>query len=357
MLTGDTRPVAVGAYLFGGGFARGVAAAGFRVPLTLEPNAYGTVAATRNVAGLAALYPESAWPDGTSGATREPTLLFANPPCAVWSSLGASHIKSFDRELDARAECWGKVLDLVARYRPTSVAVETVARAWGTTHGQAALRAHARRLVGMGYSATLWFHDAQHLGMAQRRVRVMLLGTRVGDVVAHLPAPVAPRTVADVLLTDELLRNPGEPTDSEERRIAWRPLWEAAATRPRDFRTLHGELGGGRPIPGIYYRRLVADKPMGTYVAGDHCWHPTEPRPLGWRECLALCGYPLDWTVPNLGVKSASSLLARAVLPPVGEAVARALLAATRDGTGARTGLTIVDHRDPKAPDLRTELL
>jgi site-specific DNA-cytosine methylase len=195
--------------------------------------------------------------------------------------------------------------------------------------------------------------------MAQRRVRVMLLGTRRGDVVAHLPTPVAARTVGDVLLVDDLRSDPGEPTDSAERTAAWRVLWDRAATRPRDFRSLYEELGlRTRPIPGIYYRRLVADRPMGTYVAGDHCWHPVEPRPLGWRECLALCGYPLDWVVPNLGAKSASSLLARAVLPPVGEAAARALLAAARAGGPPRPGLTIVDHRDPTAPiPPRAELL
>lgn len=415
----DTRPMplarhpdhprrhhALGAYLFGGGFAVGVHDAGFDVTHQVEDDSYGTRVAKANLPWLEQRWPFAKWPANTAHQSlplddagnsltywnfdepmqlfregsaahlgRRPPIsfVFCNPPCAVWSVLGrATQSHTLDHASDPRQGCWDRSFSLLDSHRPRVLAVESVRRAWDTPAGRAFMDRWTRYALARGYHVTHWLHDGRHLGLPQQRRRYFLL---VHDTpLAHvlhadaLARPPVHRTVADVLLTRDLLENPGGTTglqrnpDGEHH---FRTLWHHVRRDPATwahreaFQEAYYRLGMQvRPIPNFHIHRLPLHRHDTTYVKGYDVWHPTIPRNLGIRECLALCGYPVNYLTQATSPKNASQLIARAVLPTAGRhlanAVARSLdlyvHAPLVDATGA-TVLPAFDNRtDPELP-------
>lgn len=359
-------PRAIGAYLFGGGFAVGVHDAGFDVTHQLEDDSYGTRVARSNLPWLAQCWPFAKWPAPTAdgpdanpagpfynfapGALfsaasaahlgREPAVpfVFCNPPCAVWSVLGkATQGHTLDHASDPRQGCWDRSFSLLDGHRPRVLAVESVLRAWVTPPGRAFMDRWTRYALSRGYHVTHWLHDGRHLGLPQQRRRYFLL---VHDTPLHLllhasalSHPPVHRTVADVLLTRDLLENPGGTVglqrnpDGEHH---FRTLWQHVRRDPttwahrESFQEAYYRLGlTQRPIPNFHIHRLPLHRHDTTYVKGYDVWHPTLARNLGIRECLALCGYPTNYVTSATSPKNAAQLIARAVLPTAGRHLAQ----------------------------------
>jgi len=91
--------------------------------------------------------------------------------------------------------------------------------------------------------------------------------------------------------------------------------------------------------------RLVA---AASLIAGGFYIHPTENRLLGHKELAHFSGYPQDykWAGPPSGW---GSLIARSVMPPVGEFVARVVKNSIASNEQAKEDVQLVDYTKPPA--------
>ena len=85
-----TKPTAIGAYIFAGGFTLGVREH-FEVRAHLEESKYGVATFTKNQPGIPVYFPPENWPISTLKRDHEPIhFVYGNPPCAAWSGAGAA---------------------------------------------------------------------------------------------------------------------------------------------------------------------------------------------------------------------------------------------------------------------------
>ena len=108
-----------------------------------------------------------------------------------------------------------------------------------------------------------------------------------------------------------------------------------------------GMRGGVKGRPQFMKWRLKEDAHI-PVIAGGFYIHPTEDRLFGHKELAYMAGYPVDynWEGPS---SSIGSQIARGVMPPVAEYVARIIKNSIKDKSKAKEELKIVDYR--KAPE------
>lgn len=346
---GPGAPTALGVHIFGGGFSLGVRLAGFQLLGHLEDSAYGVETARRNL-GVEVRVGERAWREVEYAGRTD--FLYANPPCAIFSSAGISTTRGPDAwRDDPRLGCWRRAFRVFRAVRPRVFALESVCQAY--TKGRPVVDSFTRAALADGYSVVHLLEDAKWCGVPQSRKRFFF--------VAHDPAlPLSfdfdwtdPPTVGAVLRS---LVDPGDLGDRlRESRRVWTEL--IADTEPgRRLSDTYDRLnpepesnGRGRPKwrPSFNCRRLRDGECMGAFV-GDFYAHPTEDRFLGTAEMRALCGYPTDWWLEGRRGGHAS-LLARAVIPPVGRWLAGCVRRALGAGpvTDPAQSVMVADLRTP----------
>jgi len=108
-----------------------------------------------------------------------------------------------------------------------------------------------------------------------------------------------------------------------------------------------GMRNGVKGRPQFMKWRLKSDAHI-PVIAGGFYIHPTEDRLFGHKELAYMAGYPVDykWEGPS---SSIGSQIARGVMPPVAEYVARIIKNSIEDKTKAKEELKIVDYR--KVPE------
>lgn len=344
---------AVGAYIFAGAFTIGVREAGFEVEAHLEGNSYGVDSARANFPGLPVFVGD--WPIEDLAA-NPPDLVYCNPPCALFSTMGRATTRGPGSwRNDERLQCWKDCFLLLERVRPRALAIESVTQAYGT--GREFIDELTRWALAYGYCVTHLLLDAAYLGIPQHRQRFFFIAHEPGRFFPQVPDFDRVPTVGEALALvpydadrepcDESgtrkLHHVYEHAELGERLVdAWNRL------NPPETRELneHGKVKGR---PSFQDRRLDPNRPMGAFT-GDKFWHPTEPRKLGPDEMKALGGYPLDFRL-NVNRREMPSLLARAVMPPVGEWLARSLR--THFATNDSTGHPLRDERTVFKVDVR----
>ena len=335
----ETRPRALGAYVFAGGFSVGVQRH-FDVACHLEPGNYGVATVKKNMPDMPVHYGHEKWP--LERLAREPwDLIFTNPPCAAWSQAGKV-VRGGDWRDDARVDCTRVCFGLLEALQPKIWVWESVPRA--LTAGREFVDELARRALDLDYSVTYLLHDARWCGAPQKRQRFMFVAHRIeldvdwpiegtqtaADEVLRKMNNVGE---ADVTLPDALMRLLPLTTDKKSLRDVWDELNPDPVVSARGTRT-------GRPSFG--YRRCGRGVPART-VAGYAIVHPTEDRLLTTKEEAALCGFPPDYEFVGSGV---SSQIARGVCPPVGEWLARGAARSLAAGKPTSGKLEIVDLRE-----------
>lgn len=168
---------ALGAYIFAGGFTLGVERH-FEVLGHLEgKGGYGTRTARLNWPELPVWVGEDQWPIKALQSRSAPLdLLYGNPPCAAWSAAGHGR-RHQDWRTNPVVDCSRGHQDLLAKLRPTIWCWESVPGLM--TKGRALVEDLMLRANRLGYHVTVVLHDAQWLGLAQRRPRVMVVTHRV----------------------------------------------------------------------------------------------------------------------------------------------------------------------------------
>jgi DNA (cytosine-5)-methyltransferase 1 len=356
----SSRPTAVGIHIYSGAWTCGLMDR-FEILGQWEELDAGADTFRLNFGGR---IPHVVSPEGPSGwPVREHrgrvNLVYANPPCAVWSMLGSRRGRA-DPRLRLTLDCARTAMEL----EPDFFIMESVCRAWSSVDGRRTYEELALEFGRLGYSSTVFMTNALLYGVPQSRERFHFIAHRYE--IDLTPPALEVRTVGDALAGLEDSSVPvgqggppglpnhehptlGEPEMNVIRRIAPGEPWslgvrrcEAAGVAARKARMIAGRLHPAAPA------RTVVD--VSALV------HPTRDRLVTIREAARLCGYP-DWFrfAPHprarlYGVRAAD--VTQAVMPPVGEflgrAVARALDVAEPPAIGpARdpSEIRVIDHR------------
>jgi site-specific DNA-cytosine methylase len=242
-------------------------------------------------------------------------VIYGNPPCSPWSSLGKSLTGGKDNwQTDPNTGFTRQHFSMLAKHDPKIWVTESVPQA--ATHGRAMLQDMAEQARVAGYAATLCFIDVKFLGMAQQRRRVFFVLHRIE--VDFVPPDKQPRPLGDLLSEFEPYggRSPGYVFESKLQSLfpqipeggTLRQVWER-------------EGKPGRWRPRFVDHRLYWDRPSGTvfgYVPPAFI-HPKLDRYLGVNELSMLCGFPddfqwrADWKLPKKHLEMTDDQLAEAV--------------------------------------------
>jgi site-specific DNA-cytosine methylase len=249
---------------------------------------------------------------------------------------------------DPRTNCIHECFHAFETIRPRAFSVESVVPLY--KRARELVDSMAERAVAMGYSVTHVFINAAWHGVPQTRKRYFFLATRGRFEPVRLNyAP--PPTVGEVMreLEVELGDEVGFVPPSRHSYVYEklkpgqdvREVWEQLNPPETWVRSAQGV--SGRPRMMEY--RLDPSKPMGAFI-GDFFVHPTKPRRLGLREALRLCNFPDDWQFA-CPPSHAYSELARGVMPPVADWLARGVRQTLEREDASEPAVAIVDFRKP----------
>jgi len=107
-------------------------------------------------------------------------VVIGGPPCQGFSNLGSRNVS------DPRNKLWQEYLRVVAHAKPKIFVIENVDRFLTSGEFEAPQGSVADGAL-KGYSLSYGVLNAADFGVAQRRNRTILIGSRVGAV--HLPEP------------------------------------------------------------------------------------------------------------------------------------------------------------------------
>lgn len=354
----ETDPTALGAYIFAGGFTVGVKDAGFNVLAHLEGNDYGVSTARLNFPGMPIHVGRPTWPlDSFKGRVD---FLYCNPPCAPWSANGIRSQGKENRGIgawrtDPRVSCWRDCFDAFAAIRPRVFAVESVTGVY--SDGRDMIDEYTRRALLIGYSVTHLYCNAKWTGLPQSRNRFFFVAHRASHFAVPPSNWAPPPTIGEVLGS---VAEPGFTVPTIERHAYLlehaKPGESLARTwmniTPEENRVVRddGKMAG-RPFASN--RRLPIDKPMGAFT-GNTMYHPTVNRALGIEEAKAICGYPPSFQFAGSPSIAWWALLARAVMPPVGEWMGRCALntMAEPDAEWHERSVRLLERRVPNVADV-----
>ncbi|WP_082952090.1 DNA cytosine methyltransferase [Mycobacterium kubicae] len=161
-----------------GGMTSGFVSAGFEPSLAVEWDLHAAATYAANFGETHTL-----WRDiSTVRACLVPRadVVIGGPPCQGFSNLGAKN------ENDPRNELWREYLRVMKLARPKVFVIENVDRFMRTPEF-ALLRAEAEGGSLTGYQLSYGHLNAADFGVAQRRVRTIVIGSRIGAI--PLPRP------------------------------------------------------------------------------------------------------------------------------------------------------------------------
>ena len=344
------RPRAIGAYIFAGGFTLGVLTH-FDVDCVLEETKYGVATARLNMPEVPVRVGIENW--GVETLAKEPwDFIYGNPPCSAWSSAGAATKKGRHWSSSSAVACTERHFNLLLELRPTFWAWESVRRVWEI--GDDFVRDLARRAAEAGYSTTVLLHNAEWLGVPQRRKRFFMVCHRL----AFEPRPPTFDPAKTIEEAIDGLNDPGDPLErnlgkfraiiretkqGENLSSAWMRL-----TSPDN--RVHGDHGQMVGRPPFTIKRARSNKPAP--VVMHELIHPTQDRGLSIKELAILCGYPPSYEFVD--ARDACQV-GRGVCPPVGEWLAGEVVSAIKKNRAeASPTFKLVDYTDP--PGSRAEL-
>lgn len=326
---------ALGSHIFAGGFSIGVEQH-FELLGHLERTNYGVkqwqhfrpnVPVFMNKTG--------AWTEASTYAGKV-DFLYANPPCAPWSTTTVG----YRRQTESPLLEWTRDVFVLARaVQAPVVAIESV---------RGAVRNGAEYYRGLasefGFKSLSWiFVNPYDCGLPQWRPRVFVV---LSDAGAFVPqwSPSPPPDVVDVIA--------GVPDDEENKPVSSRSIYTGAKIPATEIMKTIPAIAQGvlmnqvsverlreysdvvadrvdKMFPMHMLRRLVTGEPCPVVYALARYVHPIEDRLLTLRELMRVQGYPDDY---HFGMDQALALrmLGKTVCPPVGAWLAREVAAHLR---------------------------
>lgn len=301
---------ALGVHIYAGGFTLGMRQH-FEILGQLESTAFGAATVRRNMPEVPVFVGKESWPKASYLREAGVDLVYANPPCAIWS-IANSRSSHDGWKTDPRTRDTEDFFDLVAELQPKVAVVESVPRS--LTVGKEFYESHAARLLEQGYAVTSAVTNAQFHGVPQDRRRVFFVAHKV-DLDFRLAEPRS-TTVG------EALTQSGEPRWNNPIPEKWSDLVRQTPQGSQARAVYFGLNPDARSGPGNRLRRPALAGLCPIPTGWPELIHPTEHRHLDPVELQALSGYPRDYYfVAKNGVEHVYQLN-RAVLPPVGEWIA-----------------------------------
>lgn len=166
--------------------------------------------------------------DALHGEIPEADVVIGGPPCQGFSNLGSKDVD------DPRNKMWKRYLQVVERANPQVFVIENVERFRRSAEFQLLLDEADGGMLH-GYELTHGVLLAADYGVAQRRPRAIVIGSRVGRI--ELPAPTHARNPADDL----------EPWSTVRTRISKLPERPATTSLPEAKTTFFGQT-----VPGTF---------------------------------------------------------------------------------------------------------
>jgi site-specific DNA-cytosine methylase len=321
---------AIGAHIYAGGFTVGVSKY-FNVLAHLEHAAYGKDVVALNFPGLPVYDGGPAkWPTKWPRGADRPRFLYANPPCAIWStaSAGRSTLWRDDPRLRAHHDIFGYGLDLGVDV----MAIESVTAAF--TKGRDHVDELTKKAAERGYSTTIVSHDAQHLGVAQIRKRVFLVFYKV-VISWELPNFKHQTTVRDALKGVRGKTRGADPSLSPRQALLVAETPQGGKLRETYARLFPNPSlnprGGRVGAPSFLELRASWDAPAPVVIAGKMS-HPEEVRFMSQEELAAICSFPQTYKWPSCSLYDISGYMSRGVMPRVGEWLAENVARAIEGG-------------------------
>lgn len=334
-------PDAIGVDVFAGGLSVGVQRH-FNVVAHYEHGAYGANVVRLNHPEIRLFQSASEWPRAPRfpGRRERVRFIFANPPCAPWSSSSAG--RSCPWHADPRVQMFRDAVDLLPSIGPDVLAVESVTNAWTIDDSW-----------GRELAKTVLLHDAQWLGVPQARRRLFYVFHRVA--VAWLTPDFTRRTTVREAWRG--LRVPASTKKTWDATISqtYRALaleTRQGETMAKAFNRLYPEpelnhRGQVKGRPSFLVRRLALDKPSCVVLGEQKLIHPTENRVLYPEELAALVGFPRDYRWPtDERLSKIALMMSQGVSPIVGAWLAEGVAASIeRSKRLNRPFLAVQDYR------------
>lgn len=211
-----------------GGMTAGFAAEGYQSALAVEFNLHAAATYAANFGEDHTIFGDIAGvtPDQVPLAD----LVIGGPPCQGFSNLGSKDIT------DPRNQLWRQYLRIVGLSKPDVFVIENVDRFMKSAEFQLLL-SEAEDGALKDYELSYGHLNAADFGVSQRRIRTIVIGSRIGKI--ELPAPTHARAPG----TGSALRR----WEGTEARIKGLPARPSTTSLPESTTEFFGHV-----IPGIY---------------------------------------------------------------------------------------------------------
>lgn len=317
-----------------GGLTQGLKSAGFRVMLGCEIRQEARNAYALNHSHVK-LFPDirelssATVLNELSIQSGDLDLLAACPPCQGFSSM---RTKNKEVVADPRNELIFEVARLVKELRPKAVLIENVPRLLKDRRLDV-----FKEMLGKEYVFTAGVLDAKDFSVPQRRKRMILIGSRFGEI--DLPKPVTQIvTVEDAIgslpapeskhkrplhrirqkFTGKVMERI-RAVDESRYDLPEHLILDCHKRYPHGFRDVYGRMKCDEVAPTI--TRSSHNPSKGRFI------HPYEDRGMTIYEIMLLQGFPRSYKLPSgIGIGKLSSLLGEAFPPPMAKAQAAQIL-------------------------------
>jgi DNA (cytosine-5)-methyltransferase 1 len=338
-----------------GGMSYGLQSAGIKVLAgidnskecrdTYTANVAGAKFIQRDISGLSA--PELGRRLGLK--RNDPDLLFAGcSPCQFWSKIRTDKTKS-----ERTAQLLRHFQKFIGYFSPGFVLVENVPGLY-SRKSESILPAFLEFLNNQGYVWSDGVVNANHYGVPQKRMRYLLLATRLSKTIS-LPKPeIDPNLTVEAFIGakngfQKIAAGHHDPTPlfhsaailstknlkrislthrSGGTRMAWRddPELQIPAYRGRDhiFRDVYGRMYWDKPAPTITTRF--------NSLSNGRFGHPDEDRAISIREGATLQTFPLGYKFQVRNNNAATKQIGNAVPPEMARRIGTHVLALRSNG-------------------------
>jgi DNA (cytosine-5)-methyltransferase 1 len=286
----------------------------------------------------------------------EVPLLAGGPPCQSWSSGGLQ--RGFD---DPRGQLVEQYLRIASAIEPRWLVFENV-RGLLTARGRdgipgSALASIRSALLSRGWQTKVSLLNAADFGIAQRRVRLILLGYRDGDepcFPAHSHCETSRQGEREWTSLRKCLTAIDPVSEPEINRPSGKMALDLSGIRPGSGVKSPGKAEATRPGGHWGYKQgaFVADldRPGRTVTASSQQDWIVDPvhglRRLSPRECAAIQSFPKEWQfVGNLAAQY--RLIGNAVPPGLARAIGESLASSVQNKQTSSTSPLMLNPLPP----------
>ena len=271
-----------------GGFSLGFQCAGFKVELGIDADEKCVATFRANFGGAG----EQSKVSLDLVASLKADVVVGGPPCQPFSLLGSQE------ELDPRRGLTKQYMDAVEAISPNAFVIENVPGYFKSSQA-AYVRRRSKKL---GYTVVAEIIDAADHGVAQRRKRAFIIGSRLGTPFFPAATHHSHKTVHDAigdlsgLPNNDNWHTPRHPDDISVLRYCAIPKGGNRFSLPR---TLQPPCWRKKPTGSVdVFGRLWWDRPAVTmrteFVKPEkgRYLHPEQDRPITAREGARLQSFP-----------------------------------------------------------------